>query len=171
MRPHLSALTMAGLLEARPRVGYYYAGNTSSSLVAKTLRKVKVKDIKGLPGVVKENTSVYDAIVLLFLEDVGTLFVVEDGGYLVGIVSRKDFLKSCLGEADMQRIPIGVVMTRLPSIIFSEPEESVLDAARKIIEYQVDSLPVVRSEPKGRLKVIGRITKTNITKLVMELGG
>ena len=33
---------------------------------------------------------VYDAIVFLFLNDVGTLFV-ENNGALVGAISRKDF--------------------------------------------------------------------------------
>jgi len=171
LRPHLSVLTMSGLLEARPRVGYYYAGQTANTLIAKTLRKIKVKEIKRLPVVVKEDTTVYDAIVLLFLEDVGTLFVVEEGGFLVGVVSRKDFLKCCMGSTDLQRMPVGIIMTRAPNIITADPEESVFEVARKIIEFQVDSIPVVRMVQNGRLRVIGRITKTNITKLLVELGG
>ncbi|RQD75469.1 MAG: transcriptional regulator [Candidatus Syntrophonatronum acetioxidans] len=170
LRPHLGVLTMAGLLEARPKVGYYYAGKNANSLMAKTLRKIKVREIKGLPVVVKEDTSVYDAIVLLFLEDVGTLFIVEEGGFLAGIVSRKDFLKGCMGGADLQKMPVGVIMTRMPNVICVDPEDSVLDAAMKIMEYQIDSLPVVRKEKEG-LKVVGRITKTNLTKLLVELGG
>ncbi|RQD78509.1 MAG: transcriptional regulator [Candidatus Syntrophonatronum acetioxidans] len=170
LRPHLGVLTMAGLLEARPRVGYYYAGKNSNSLMSTNLRRIKVKEIKGLPVVVKEDTSVYDAIVLLFLEDVGSLFIVEEGGFLAGIVSRKDFLKSCMGGADLQKMPVGVIMTRMPNVICIDPEDSVLEAAMKIIEYQIDSLPVVREEKEG-LKVVGRVTKTNLTRLLVELGG
>lgn len=170
LRPHLGVLTMAGLLEARPKVGYYYSGKNSNSVVGQTLRKIKVKEIKGLPVVVKEETSLYDAIVLLFLEDVGTLFVVDEGGYLAGIVSRKDFLKGCMGGGDLQKMPVGVIMTRMPNLIYIQVEDSVMEAAIKIIEYQIDSLPVVRKENKG-YKVIGRITKTNLTRLLVELGG
>lgn len=171
LRPHLSVLTMSGFLEARPRVGYYYAGQTTNTLIAKTLRKIKVKDIKRLPVVVKEETTVYDAIVLLFLEDVGTLFVVEEEGILAGVVSRKDFLKCCMGDADLQKMPVGVIMTRSPNIITADTEESVAEAARKIVEFQVDSIPVVKKIKNGKYKVIGRITKTDIARLLAELGG
>ena len=43
------------------------------------------------PSTVNEAMMVYDAIVYLFLNDIGTVFV-ENNGYLVGAVSRKDFL-------------------------------------------------------------------------------
>jgi DNA-binding FadR family transcriptional regulator len=34
LRPDLTVLTMAGLLEARPRVGYFYTGKTLYMLVS-----------------------------------------------------------------------------------------------------------------------------------------
>nr|WP_277998952.1 CBS domain-containing protein [Moorella sulfitireducens] len=60
----------------------------------------------------------------------------------------------------------------MPNIICTTPEESVLTAARKIIEHEVDALPVVRPvEGQGKkLEVIGRLTKTTITRLFVELG-
>lgn len=33
LRPDLAILTMAGFLEARPRVGYFYTGKTGSELL------------------------------------------------------------------------------------------------------------------------------------------
>ncbi|MDO9573699.1 MAG: CBS domain-containing protein, partial [Candidatus Contubernalis sp.] len=127
--------------------------------------------VKRMPVVVKEDTSVYDAAVSLILEDTGTIYVVGEDGYLAGVVSRKDFLKSCIGGTTTRNMPVGFIMTRMPNIITTEPEEDVLDAAKKIMEYQVDSLPVVREEKNGRLKILGRFTKTSITRLMMELGG
>ena len=171
LRPHLSVLTMSGHLEARPRVGYYYTGKTENSLITKALRKIKVKEVKAIPVVVKEDTSVYDAAVSLILEDTGTIFVVGEDGYLAGVVSRKDFLKSCIGGTSTSRMPVGFIMTRMPNIITTEPDEDVLEAAKKIMEYQVDSLPVVRQVKDGKLKIIGRFTKTSITRLMTELGG
>ena len=35
-------------------------------------------------------------------------------------------------------------MTRMPNIITTTPEESLVSAAQKIIEHEVDALPVVR---------------------------
>jgi len=165
---------MAGLLEARPRVGYFYSGKSSDALVADRLRKLRVGEFKSIPIVVREETSLYDAIVTMFLEDVGTLTVVSEGGVLEGVLSRKDLLKATLGKTDIQRVPVGVVMTRMPNIIWTTPDEPVLVAARKIIQHQIDSLPVVKTfiDPAGKekLEVVGRFTKTNITGILVELG-
>ncbi|SMB93014.1 CBS domain-containing protein [Thermanaeromonas toyohensis ToBE] len=173
LRPDLAILTMSGILEARPRVGYFYQGRPARALVAEELKKIKVGDVKGLPKVIRYDASVYDAIVTLFLEDVGTLMVVDSEGHLEGVVSRKDLLKAAIGgTANLQTMPVSVVMTRMPNIICTTPEESVLTAAQKIIEHEVDALPVVRpvAGKEKKLEVIGRITKTTITRLFVELG-
>lgn len=62
---------------------------------------------------------------------------------LVGAVSRKDFLKVAMGGTDMHKVPIGIIMTRMPNIVCVNTEDSAYYAAQKIIEHEVDSLPVV----------------------------
>ena len=174
LRPDLSILTMSGFLEARPRVGYYYTGKTSVNLVAKVIQKIKVGDIKSVPIVVRDSANVYDAVVTMFLEDVGTLFVVREGGYLEGVISRKDLLKTAMGGSDLHQMPISVVMTRMPNLITTTPEEPILMASKKLATREVDALPVVTpvidSNGEEALKVVGRVTKTNITRLFVELG-
>jgi len=173
LRPDLTLLTMAGILEARPRVGYYFTGKTPTNLVVKAIQKIKVGDVKSVPVVIRENASVYDAVVQMFLEDVGTLFVVREGGYLEGVVSRKDLLKATIGGSDLQKMPISVIMTRMPNLITTTPDESVLLAAKKLTSREVDALPVVRAVDNNgveALEVVGRITKTTITRLFVELG-
>jgi CBS domain-containing protein len=168
-------MVMAGLIDARPRVGYFYVKKSPRSFISEKIRELKVQDFKSVPIVVKEEASLYDTIVSMFVEDVGTLFVVGEEGVLKGVVSRKDLLKVTLGQADLHRIPVKVIMTRMPNIITTTAEESVLDAAKKIIEHQVDALPVIRlfdtsESNQGQPEVVGRITKTNITKIFLELG-
>ncbi|HHY04635.1 MAG TPA: helix-turn-helix transcriptional regulator [Thermoanaerobacterales bacterium] len=173
LRPDLSVLTMAGILDARPRVGYFYTGRTMNSFISEKIASIKVDEIKAVPIVINEELSVYDAIVMLFLEDVGTLFVLDGDGNLSGLVSRKDLLKIAIGNADIHKIPIGVIMTRMPNLITVTTEESAYDAARKIVDHQVDALPVVKLEKENKqtkYKVVGKVTKTTITKLFVELG-
>ncbi|MBZ4652917.1 MAG: putative transcriptional regulator [Peptococcaceae bacterium] len=173
LRPDLALLTKSGLLEARPKVGYYFTGKSLSSKLSEEIKKLKVKDFKAIPAVASDKSSVYDAIVALFVQDVGTLYIVSEGGILEGVVSRKDLLKIALGQVDIHKIPITVVMTRMPNIISTTPEESLLAAAQKLINHEIDSLPVVRPvtvEGRERLEVIGRVTKTTITKAFVELG-
>ncbi len=173
LRPDLSILTMIGVLDARPNVGYFFIGDKSYNIFYERIKNIKVTEVKSVPVVVDEKTTVYDAIVTLFLEDVGTIFVTSNG-ILAGVVSRKDFLKTSIGGVDIKKMPVGVIMTRMPNIVVIEPDESILNAAIKIMEHQVDSLPIVETVKTKTgvksYKVLGRISKTNITRLFVDLG-
>jgi CBS domain protein len=111
-------------------------------------------------------TSVYDAVIHLFNYDLGTLIVVENGK-LVGIISRKDLLKSALHGKNMEKIPVSMIMTRMPNIVYCFENDTVLDAIEKIIKHEIDSLPVLRKE-NGKLILVGRFTKTNAIKLYYQ---
>ncbi len=173
LRPDLAVLTMAGLLDARPRVGYFYSGKKPGLLAAEEIRRLTVDDVKAVPVVVQGGTSVYDCIVTMFTEDTGTLFIVGESGHLEGVVSRKDLLKVAMGQVDLPKIPVRVVMTRVPNVVTVRGDEFVYEAARLLVEHEVDSLPVVEPETvndREALKVTGRFTKTTVTRILVELG-
>jgi DeoR family transcriptional regulator, catabolite repression regulator len=171
LRPDLAILTMSGNLDARPRVGYYFNDNYEVKQKAKNFIHQKVNDYKAHPIVVEKSTSVYDAIVQLFLEDVGTLYAVDTEGLLAGVISRKDLLRASLGNKNLNDLPVSVIMTRMPNIITIEPEETLLEAAKKMIHNHIDSLPVVKVEDqlKNTYLLVGRITKTTITRAYLEI--
>ncbi|GAA0763675.1 MULTISPECIES: helix-turn-helix transcriptional regulator [Clostridium] len=174
LRADLAILTMIGMLDARPKVGYVYLGKAHNTRILENISKVLVGEIMSKPVTVTEETTVYDAIVFLFLNDVGTLFI-ESNGILVGAVSRKDFLKNAIGGTDIHKVPVGVIMTRMPNIICGYAEDSAYSLAKKIIEHEIDSIPIVEkvensTNEKNQFKIIGKISKTNITKLFVKLG-
>lgn len=170
LRPDLAILTMSGFLEARPRVGYFYSGKKNVDLFGEALRRLKVKEFKSVPVVVPEKCSVYDAIVTMFTEDVGTLIVVRDGR-LVGVVSRKDLLKVAIGGSDLRQVPVNVAMTRVPHVVTVDVEDTLYQAAVLMVRHEVDSLPVVRNGDSGEPpEVVGRVSKTTITRAFVELG-
>lgn len=168
IRPDLAILTMAGFLDARPRVGYFYSGKRPAQSVADSMIGMRVRDFQSIPVVVEENISVYDAICQMFLEDVGTLFVVDQSSFLTGVLSRKDLLRTSLGNNELEKIPVHVIMTRMPNITYCEKQDTLLHAAKKMIDQQIDSLPVVINNGVG-LEVVGRVTKTNITAAFLSL--
>jgi DeoR family transcriptional regulator, catabolite repression regulator len=174
LRADLAILTMIGILDARPKVGYVYLGEANNTRILENISKVLVGEIMSKPVTVSEETTVYDAIVFLFLNDVGTLFI-ENNGVLVGAVSRKDFLKTAIGGTDIHKVPIGVIMTRMPNIICGYSDDSAYSLAKKIIEHEIDSIPIVEKvetaiNEKNQFKIVGKISKTNITKLFVKLG-
>ncbi|MCK8815942.1 CBS domain-containing protein [Natroniella sulfidigena] len=168
LRADLSVLTMTNILKAKPKVGYFYSNEDNKLIDLEKLYGKKVEDIKSIPVVVKEETSVYDAIVTLFFEDVGSLFVIDDQQVLLGIVSRKDLLKVTMGENDCNQIPVSITMTRMPNIITVEREDTILQAAEKIVRYEIDTLPVVETKDNGKVKVVGRISKTDVVRIFVD---
>ena len=131
LRSDLAILTMAGLVSAKPKVGYYINREQKNLLHFPLLKDLRVADNHSPSIVVEETCSVYNAIVTLFLEDVGTLFVASKDGILEGAVSRKDLLKTTMGSKNINELPVSIIMTRMPNIIYTTPEESVLEAAKK----------------------------------------
>lgn len=164
LRTDLAVLTMVEILNAKPKVGYYY--NDESHIVRdiEKLFNLSIEKIMSMPVNVGEEVSVYDAIVKMFLEDVGTIFVIDDEKKLSGVISRKDLLKMSIGQTDLKNTPVSLAMTRRPKLITIKSDNTFFEAARKINDNKIDSLPVVDDE----FKSIGRISKTNITKTIVE---
>lgn len=172
LRSDLAILIMSGILDARPRVGYYYTGKNTLGMLQEEISSIKVGDIQSVPIVISTDKSAYDAAITIFMEDVGTVFVIGDDGFLQGVVSRKDLLKPALNTGtDLHRMPIPMVMTPLTKLVVVQPEDSIATAARILIDNEVDSLPVVRyvEGDKRKLELIGRVTKTNFTRLLVDL--
>ena len=171
LRSDLAILVMSGILDARPKVGYFYTGKNTLGMLMEEINSIKVADLQSDPVTVENTKSAYDAVVDLFVDDVGSITVVDKEGALVGVVSRKDLLKAAMNNTgDLKDLPIVMVMTPVSKVITTTPDENAADAAHKLIENEVDSLPVVEPLPKGKgMGVVGRITKTNFTRLLVEL--
>ena len=173
IRSDLSLLVMLGYLDSKPKVGYFIGKNGDAMQnIPQKLLQLKVKDVQSAPINVRETTSVHDAIITLFMDNVGSLTVINEDGFLIGVLSRKDLLKVSLGHTDTSQIPVSLVMTRQPNIITITPDDTILEAGRRLIHHAVDTLPVVTGN-SGRdpfkLEVVGRITKTTMTKVLIDL--
>jgi hypothetical protein len=120
---------------------------------------------------VTPTTSLYDTVVTIFTEDVGTILVGEDG-ILAGLVSRKDLLRATVGKTDPHAVPISMIMTPTSKVVYVEPSASLVEAAQKMDDFEVDCVPVVnvdKVDGKKVLRIVGRISKTTIMKVFLEL--
>jgi len=172
LRSDLSLLVMLGLLDAKPKVGYFL-GNTyrSSSEPMQQFNSMKVREVQGVPVNVPDSLSVHDAVITLFTENADTLLVVNEQKRFVGIVTPKDLLKITLGNAGAISIPVSMVMTRYPNIVTLMPDDSVMDAIRKMSLHQIDCLPVIvpREEQAADPEVTGWVSKSNIIRLMADI--
>ena len=145
LRSDLAILVMGGILDARPKVGYYFTGKNTLGMLMEEISGILVRDLQSVPVSVNQDKSAYEAVVTMFLEDVGTVFVLDEAGLLVGVVSRKDLLKAAINNgSNLREIPVVMVMTPLSKLIVVKQEDSVASVARKIIDNEIDCLPVIR---------------------------
>ncbi|MCH4178273.1 MAG: helix-turn-helix transcriptional regulator [Megasphaera sp.] len=174
LRSDLAILTMLELIDARPKLGYFYTGHKEKDVLLRAITDISIESCLSQPVIVGEHTSAYDAIIAMFTEDVGTVFV-GTNNIMAGVVSRKDLLKTAMGHNDLRALPVRMVMTPASKLIYVRPDEKALVAAQRMIEYEVDCLPVVNlldteEEDRKELQIVGRISKTNITRLFVECG-
>lgn len=174
IRADLGLLVMLGYLDAKPKVGYFLgkeeAGGDRHDTAADAAM-LPVREVMAVPIVLRETATVSDAVVALFLENVGSLTVVDGEGRLIGLVTRKDLLKVAIGNPQASSMLLGLVMTRLSNLATIAPEQTVREAMALMIAREIDGLPVVRprgDSPDAGLEVIGRITKTTVMQLFYE---
>lgn len=169
LRPDFSLLTLSEFLIAKPKVGYFYNTNKVEPFVVTNISQKRVEEVMSVPVNIDQKTSIQDAISRIFLEDVGSLYI-TDNKKLVGLVSRKDLLKSVLGKSSTDKIPVSLAMTRMPNIVTIHHDDSVEYATRKLLAHQVDSLPVIKvSESTGTSTVVGKFSKTVISRLFLNV--
>lgn len=166
LRNDLSILTMTGILDARPKAGYFYSGQTVEPLLFEKLYKTSIASLTIPPVTVKQNVSIYEAVTTLFVYDVGSLYVIDENDTLIGVISRKDLLRATISNNQITTTPVAVIMTRKPNIVTTTTDTRILDVGYLLMQHQVDSLPVIDSEQK----VIGKITKTIIMNYFVKSG-
>lgn len=172
LRSDLSLLVMLGLLDAKPKVGYFLGNNyRSNSESLQRFNSLKVREVQGVPVNIPDTLSVHDAVITLFTENADTLLVINEQKRFAGIVTPKDLLKITLGNAGAASIPVSMVMTRYPNIVTLMPDDSVMEAIRKMSLHQVDCLPVImpREEQGMDSEVTGWVSKSSIIRLMADI--
>ncbi len=157
LRTDFSILVNSGFIASKTNSGYTFL---------KDPFPIFVKDIMSEAKSVDTQINLYQAILHIFEKDLGNLIIVENNE-LKGMISRKDLLKASITSVDLEKIPVNMIMTRSPNIIYCREEDTISYAAHLIINHEIDALPVVREE-NNKLIVVGRFTKTNIAKLYVE---
>ena len=106
------------------------------------------------PVTIRKGASVGDALALMAEYKIGGIPVVDEGGYLVGIVTNRDLRF----QRDMNK-QIDDVMTK-ENLITTSRTTDLESAADILQQYKIEKLPVVDEENK----LVGLLTYKDITK-------
>ena len=96
---------------------------------------------------VKEKTSIYDAVALMTMNDVGAVIVVNTLGRPIGIFTERDVLKRVvLGGLEVRHETVANVYTK--KLISSKPKDTLQEAAKKMHEGHFRHLAVIADDGK-----------------------
>lgn len=72
---------------------------------------------------------------------------------MIGVSSRKDLLRASMIGQDIHTMPISIIMSRMPNIVYLKEEDLVIYAASQMIDKEIDSIPVVRKKKIVNIKL------------------
>ena len=113
--------------------------------------------------------SVFDAAVLMSEKLIGCLVIV-DGEEPVGIVTERDFVRRVVAK----NLPLETTVSEIMSqpLITIDPDASVREAARLMLNNKVRRLPVVNENKLAGIIVIAdfarQLSKKTITEQILE---
>jgi CBS domain-containing protein len=113
------------------------------------------KDIMGRVKAPKKNANCRDVAMKLLSEEYSSLPVVDDEGYVVGIVSEFDILKAIRSGKDLASVAVNEIMSRNPVCVEADmPVDKLIDI---MTSKHLIRVPVVKDG-----KLLGTVSRRNI---------
>jgi CBS domain-containing protein len=112
---------------------------------------------------VTRDTYVEDAAQTLMDKQIGSLVVVDGNNQLEGILTSTDFVRIVAESKPKAKTTVERYMTK--QVVTVEAQDTIRDAADKMITYQIQHLPVV-DEEEG---VIGMLSTTDLTAYLSDV--
>lgn len=110
-------------------------------------------------------TSAEEALKIMNQNRIHAVVVVDGPGYLAGIVSQTDLMKSWQGGSDYAKVmhaPISEIMT--PSVVSCMPDMELGRAIKLLNSNKIHRLVVVEERNDGRFWPIGILSMTDIVR-------
>lgn len=123
------------------------------------------------PITISSSSTLPDAYWLMMEKDIRRLLVVDDG-HLVGVITMEDLRGFFQNEIiAINPLKVNVIFSQMPvaQLMSKDPitintDENVVDAATKMLENRISTLPVVDGE-----SVSGIITESDLFRVLLEL--
>jgi CBS domain-containing protein len=110
---------------------------------------------------VREKDTIEDALKIMTEKKVNGLPVVNENNLLVGMVVKADIYRFMIQPGHIDSCPVEWVMSK--DVVAVHPEESVKDAAEKILSNHIVAMPVVEDG-----KVVGVISIEDLLRYSVQ---
>ncbi len=127
-----------------------------------SVEEVLCGDIMSTPPITGSPTmNAQEAAEVMVRNNVGSIIIVDENGYLLGIVTKTDLVKGVVAKGkDPARVRLQDIMTKNP--IYVTEDTSVREAAEIMGSSGIGHLPVL--DPNNH-KVVGVISMRDIVRL------
>jgi CBS domain-containing protein len=134
-------------------------GVNNMTLVSDILKKKK--DV----WTINAKDTIFNALVLLKVKDIGALIATDDKGKVVGIISERDYARklSLEGKSSKDTL-VEEIMTPIKNIYTVKPENSVDECMVIVTGKHVRHLPVFDGENLVGIISIGDVVKEKISE-------
>lgn len=101
-------------------------------------------------------------------EMISTLAVTDADGYLIGVLTRTDIIRTCRGSDNWCDVQVGDVMTR--NVITVSPQDSLDDVIDLLLEKHIHRVIVVQEE-NGRPRPLTVVSAADIVYHLVRAAG
>lgn len=105
------------------------------------------------------NTSLLAAIRIMVEEEVSSLVVADDAGYLLGLITRNDVLRVYIDHDRWAALPVKDFMQRNIPVV--SPQTLLIDAARLMVSQRARQVVVVLEED-GQRRPVAMLTDADL---------
>lgn len=142
------------------------------------MHRIQIQEIMTSPAIATEaDVLVADAADLMEAHHLRRLPVVDEDGYLIGIITDSDVLEAEAAQGvfnalepgvEGEWLTVGEVMTR--DVITVSPEATVGQLVMLMLEHKIGGFPVVRGNRGhgGPLELLGMVTETDIFQMIAD---
>lgn len=142
------------------------------------MHRIPVRQIMHAPVItIEPDALAVDAAELMEEHNIRRIPVVDEDGFLVGIVSDSDVLEAETAESLRSTYEPGVeedwlavsdIMTR--EVITIGPDATLGELVCTMLEHKVGGVPVVEPDPTHpkQVRVVGMITETDIFRMIAD---
>jgi CBS domain-containing protein len=106
------------------------------------------------------NTPLLEAAQKMVTEDISSLVVLNDDGYLTGIITRTDVVRAYLQNDGWENFPVADFMSA--DVITVSPKATLAEVAKLLQERHIHRVVVVREEDGGKQRAVAIVSDSDL---------
>jgi CBS domain-containing protein len=106
-----------------------------------------------------KTTPLLEASRKMVNEDISSLVILDNDGYLAGIVTRTDLIRAYIENDEWETLPVGNFMTG--DVVTVSPKATLMEVAKLLLENHIHRVVVVREE-EGRPRAVAVVSDSDL---------